>query len=126
MFRRLEVWQKGLQLTTAVYAATTNFPPHELYGLAAQMRAAAVSIPSNIAEGRGRSTQADFRQFVVRARGSAYELETQIAIAAELHYLDREISGRLECLCGETIRLVNGLIRHLSRSPPAARRSPTA
>jgi four helix bundle protein len=90
IYRRLDAWQKAMRLAIDTYTATDSFPRHELYGLAAQMRRAAVSMPSNIAEGRGRDTRRDFRQFVIRSRASAYELQTQITIAERLHYLSTE------------------------------------
>lgn len=119
IYRRLDAWKKGIQLTTHVYAATASFPRTEAYGLTAQMRSAAVSILSNIAEGRGRTTRADFRRFVVQARGSAYELETQIEIARQLGYVEEETAAALTRLCSETLQVINGLLRHLSgpRSP---------
>lgn len=120
IYRRLDAWRKGIQLTTQVYAATASFPRTEMYGLTAQMRSAAVSVPSNIAERRGRTTRADFRHFVVQARGSAYELETQIEIARELAYLDADTAEALTRLCSETLQVINGLLRHLSGPRSAA------
>ncbi|MGF1565201.1 MAG: four helix bundle protein [Flavobacteriales bacterium] len=83
-FKALKVWQLGVQLATDVYALTAEFPDAERYGLTAQMRRAAVSVPSNIAEGAGRNTDKSFQQFISIALGSLNELETQLVIADRL------------------------------------------
>ena len=77
-FRDLRVWQQAIEMALAVYRGTERFPKHELYGLAQQMRRAAVSVPSNIAEGKGRWSDKEFRQFLFHARGSLLELETNL------------------------------------------------
>ncbi len=82
----LVAWQKAIAFVKLVYKATADFPPEERYGLTSQMRGSAVSVPSNIAEGQGRSTPGEFRQFLGQARGSLYELETQIVIATDLGF----------------------------------------
>jgi four helix bundle protein len=87
-FRELDIWKKGIELVKEVYAATNKFPIHELYGLTSQMRRAAVSIPSNVAEGFRRRHPKEFKQFLNIALGSSAELETQIVIALELNYID--------------------------------------
>jgi four helix bundle protein len=114
IYRRLDAWKKAMRLSIDTYAATQSFPRHELYGLASQMRRAAVSVPCNIAEGRGRDTKRDFRQFVIRARASAFELQTQITIAESLKYLTGEEARRLIDQSDEVLLVINGLIRHLS------------
>jgi len=86
-FRDLRVWRDAIKLATATYRATTTFPKHELYGLSQQMRRAAVSVPSNIAEGKGHHSNKAFASFLLHARGSLLELQTQIEIAGELQYL---------------------------------------
>src|SRR5436305_13411098 len=86
-YRDLIVWQKALALVTEVYAKTITFPKQEVYGLTSQMRRAAVSIVSNIAEGQGRNSRGEFLQFLGQAKGSLVELETQILVASNLHYL---------------------------------------
>src|SRR4051812_25014786 len=116
IYERLDAWKKAMRLATSTYAATQSFPRHELYGLTAQMRRAAVSVPSNIAEGRGRDTKRDFRQFVIRARASAFELRTQITIAESLSYFSREEAKQLTDRCDDVLLVINGLIRHLTRS----------
>jgi len=86
-FKELKVWQKGIELVAIVYKITASFPEEEKYGLSAQMRRAAVSIPSNIAEGHLRKTAKDFKQFLSIARGSCAELETQTIIAHKLSFI---------------------------------------
>src|SRR5208283_794307 len=94
-YEDLMVWKKAMELVFAVYAATAQFPREEVYGLTSQMRRSAVSIPSNIAEGQGRATKGEFVQFLAHARGSLFELETQILISERLGYLSPEIEKRL-------------------------------
>jgi len=85
-FRDLLVWQRAIQLTVAVYGMTQEFPREEVYGLTSQMRRSAVSVPSNIAEGQGRLSRGEFRQFLGIARGSNFELQTQLEIARALKF----------------------------------------
>jgi len=121
-YRDLRVWQKSMKLVVDVYLATQSFPKHEIYGLVSQMRRAAVSIPSNIAEGKGRLTDRDRSHFFSQARGSLLELETQILIANELNYLPSEESRTLMALSGETGRMLNALVASIRPNPtrPAA------
>ena len=86
-FRDLRVWQEAMKLASATYRVTAEFPNHELYGLSQQMRRAAVSVPSNIAEGKGHYSDREFKHFLFHARGSLLELETQVLIAQQLEYL---------------------------------------
>lgn len=86
-FQQLQVWQKSIDLVTQIYSATEKFPSNERFGLISQMRRAAVSIPSNITEGCERKTRNDFANFIIYARSSAAELETQLFIAYKLKYL---------------------------------------
>jgi four helix bundle protein len=95
-YRELLVWQKAKALAVAVYRRTERFPRSEIYGLASQLRRAAVSIASNIAEGQGRLTPGEFCQFLGRARGSLLELDTQFAIATDLGYLSKCEHEKLE------------------------------
>jgi four helix bundle protein len=90
-FRDLDVWRLALDLAEAVYQCTSSFPKSELFGLTAQMRRAAVSIPSNIAEGRARSSTKEFLQFLSIALGSLAELETQFELAVRLGYTDSAV-----------------------------------
>ncbi|HRK28871.1 MAG TPA: four helix bundle protein [Chitinophagales bacterium] len=86
-FRKLEVWQRTLNLTLEVYKVTANFPKEEMFGLKSQINRSVVSIPTNIAEGAGRNTRKDFNRFLSYATGSCYELETQLIIAERLGYI---------------------------------------
>src|SRR6202163_3404212 len=88
-YKDLVVWQKGIALAEAVYRLTKSFPSTEKFGLVAQMRRAAVSIPSNIAEGQARHTTGEFIQFISHAEGSAAELDTQLILAAELDFCEK-------------------------------------
>ncbi len=107
--RRLKAWRVAMTLTRTVYAVTGSFPVAERYGLIAQMRRAAVSIPSNIAEGAARGSSREFRRFLLIARGSLSELEAQIEIARALGYLEN--AAELEEHIGNLFPLINGLIR---------------
>ena len=94
-YKDLEVWQKSMALVTKIYQATADFPDDEKFGLANQIRRAAVSIPSNIAEGHARSSAGEFQHFISIAMGSVAELETQIILCGELDYLNRERKNNL-------------------------------
>ena len=108
---RLEAWKRAIQLVKTVYTTTSDFPKPELYGLASQMRRAAVSIPSNIAEGAARESTAEFLRFLYIARGSLSELETQVLIAHDLGYL--EDTDPLLNELGRVSAPLSGLIRSL-------------
>jgi four helix bundle protein len=112
-YRDLVVWQKAVELVTAIYAATSSFPKHEIFGLTSQLRRCSVSVPSNIAEGQGRATKGEFIQFLSHARGSLFELETQVCIATKLGYLSPENSRILEKQAEEVARILNGLLTSL-------------
>ncbi len=109
-YRDLLAWQKAMELITQIYRVSQKFPSEELYGIVSQMRRAAISIPSNIAEGQGRLTKGEFIQFLGIARGSLLELETQILVAQNLNYLDEPTLKNLLELTSEVGRLVNGLL----------------
>lgn len=94
-FRDLNVWQRGMEVVEAVYRASGAFPKSELYGLTNQIRRAAVSVPSNIAEGHTRATTREYLQHVAIAQASLAEVETQLEIAARLAYVQMEASARL-------------------------------
>lgn len=100
---------------TEVYTVTSAFPQSEIYGLTSQLRRAAVSIPSNIAEGQGRATKGEFVQLLCHARGSLYEVETQVVISRNLGYLTLEQQESLLAALGELGRILNGLITSLQR-----------
>jgi four helix bundle protein len=92
-FRDLDVWHLGVELAETVYRVTARFPKSELFALTSQMRRAAVSIPSNIAEGRARDSSREFLHFLAISRGSLAELETQIELAIRLDYTDSELDA---------------------------------
>ena len=94
-YTELIAWQKSIDLVTDVYGITRQFPKEEVYGLTSQIRRAAISVPSNIAEGQGRLSTGEFRQFLGHARGSLAEVETQIHIAEKLSYVLPEEADRL-------------------------------
>ena len=113
-FRELLVWQKGIRLSVLVYRLSKQFPREETYGLSDQMRRAAVSIPSNIAEGAGRLNSREYRQYLGVARGSSFELQTQLTIARELGFGDIEQLREAESSCDEIGKMIFGVIRTLS------------
>jgi four helix bundle protein len=94
-FRDLRVWQESMKFARAIHKSTVSFPRHELYGLSSQMRRAAVSVPSNIAEGKGHRSDKEFSHFLYHARGSLLELQTQLLIAEDLQYISQEDGRRL-------------------------------
>ena len=114
-FQDLIAWQKGIACVTAVYEMTQNFPREEIYGLTSQVRRAAVSIPSDVAEGQGRATSGEFIQFLRHARGSLYEVETQIEGAGCLGCLSTEPRNSTVKRVSELGRILNGLITSLQK-----------
>src|SRR5438067_1213585 len=108
-YKDLILWQKAMDLVTIVYRNTLAFPKDEVYGLRQQLRRAAVSIPSNIAEGQCRSTTKDFLNFLAIARGSLAEVETQVLIAQRLAYLSEAQVAELLNLIDEVGRILSGL-----------------
>ena len=115
-YRDLIAWRKAMALSTDVYRCTESFPKAELYGLTAQLRRAAVSIPSNIAEGQGRVSTGEFKQFLGHARGSLLEVETQLQIAENLRLLSPEHCAILLEQSSEVGRVLNGLMTSLPRN----------
>ena len=113
-YKDLVVWQKGIALAKAVYQLTSRFPSEEKFGLVAQMRRAAVSIPSNIAEGQARHTTGEFIQFISHAEGSTAELETQLILSVELGFSVQKQTTTEFVLLDEIRRMLNGLRRKLS------------
>lgn len=111
-YRDLEVWQKAMALAKDIYEATVGFPVEERFGLVNQMRRAAVSIPSNLAEGHARSGSSEFRHFVSIAMGSTAELETQILLSAELGYLKTKERDDLF----EQLNTIGKMLRGLHKS----------
>jgi four helix bundle protein len=116
-YRELVVWQKARKFAGLIYDATDGFPYGERFGLTSQLRRAAVSVASNIAEGQGRLTTGEFRQFLGQARGSLLEVETQMAIALDLGYLKKPQYDELDCAAYQVLGLLNRLVESLRHSP---------
>ncbi|MGD0630932.1 MAG: four helix bundle protein [Terracidiphilus sp.] len=112
-FRDLAVWQRAMQLTVAIYKLTQGFPREEIYGLTGQIRRSAVSIPSNIAEGQGRASVGEFRQFLGIARGSTCEVQTQLDIARALSFGNAKQIDDAESLSNEVRKMLFGLLDSL-------------
>jgi four helix bundle protein len=112
-YRELLVWQKGIALTLQIYRLTKTFPREEIYGLTSQMRRCAVSIPSNIAEGAGRLNTPEYKQFLGIARGSSFELQTQLVIAKELGFGEVKQIASADALCNEVGKMIFGTISAL-------------
>lgn len=117
-YRDLVAWQKAIELAKTIYRVTEPFPRAETYGLTAQLRRAAVSIPSNIAEGQGRQSTGEFVQFLGTARGSLFEVETQIVLARDFGFLSEETSERILAESTELARVLQGLIASLTKPRP--------
>ncbi len=109
-FRDLLVWQRSIQLAVSVYRFTRSFPREELYGLTSQMRRAAVSISSNIAEGHGRGSTGENRQFLGMARGSNCELQSQIEVARALEFGDLKLLQEADRLSNEVGKMIFGVL----------------
>ena len=114
-YKDLVVWQKGIELAKLIYTLTTRFPAEEKFGLISQMRRAAVSIPSNIAEGQARHTTGEFIQFISHAEGSVAELNTQLILAVELGFSASEPAAPAAELMEHLRRMLNGLRRKLEK-----------
>jgi four helix bundle protein len=112
-YRDLLIWQKGVKLAVLTYQLSKTFPREEIYGLTSQMRRCAVSIPSNIAEGAGRLKTPEYKHFLGIARGSSFELQTQLIIAKELSFGDVEQIALADSLCNEVGKMIFGAIRAL-------------
>ncbi len=112
-FRDLKVWQKAHEVALDTYQLTASFPREERYGLTSQMRRCASSVPSNIAEGCGRSTDADFARFLQIAMGSASELEYQVLLARDLAFVTEEAHEAYAKKLVEVRRMLNGLLKKL-------------
>jgi four helix bundle protein len=125
-YRDLEVWQLAIELVEDVYRVTEGFPKHELYGLTAQVRKAAVSVPSNIAEGQGRTTSRDFHSFLGHARGSLMEVATQLIIAARLGYVDEARVNPLLAVSTRIKQMLYRLMQSISEAPAPQRAANTS
>jgi len=114
-YRDLVAWQKSMDLAEAVYQATRPFPDEERFGLTAQMRRCAVSIPSNIAEGFGRSRKTEFKRFLEIAKGGLFEFQTQAEVVRRLRFLKGDALSALRSLAQEVDALVTALLRSQRR-----------
>jgi four helix bundle protein len=113
-YRDLVVWQKGIELAKLVYPLSAQFPSEEKFGLISQMRRAAVSIPSNIAEGQARHTTDEFVQFISHAEGSVAEVDTQLFLAVALDFVSTKQASQCFDLIGDERRMLNALRRRLT------------
>jgi four helix bundle protein len=114
--KKLEAWKQSINLVIEIYRMTENFPSQEIYGLTNQIRRAAISIPSNIAEGAARQTKKEFSNYLHMAQGSLSELDTQIELAKRLGYFDQETFRMLDERLERIDKMITGLIHHLSKS----------
>ena len=112
-FKDLRVWQESMKFVVDVYRTTAQFPRYELYGLSNQLRRAAVSVPCNIAEGKGHRSDREFGSYLLHARGSLLEVQTQIMIAKELQYISGAESKRILATADAIGRSLNSLINSL-------------
>lgn len=108
-YKNLTLWQESIVLTTEIYSITKNFPSDEKYGLTSQIRRAAVSVPSNIAEGAGRSSHKEFKHFLTISTGSIFELETQLIVAHNLNFIDDEIMSEISVRISKVQKMLYGL-----------------
>lgn len=112
-YRELKVWQKAVDLTTEIYELVKRLPKEETFVLSDQMRRSAVSIPSNIAEGQGRNSDKEFVNFLSIARGSLWELETQVEICERLQYIDTNLKNKVLTQTTEISKMLNALSNSL-------------
>ena len=114
-FKDMKIWELSMTLVEDIYRKTQIFPPHELYGLSSQMRRAAISIPSNIAEGNGRAHSKEYIQFLYLARGSLMELMTQLEIAHRLNYINIEEKTEIYDQCEIILKMLHKLITSIKK-----------
>lgn len=117
-FRNLDVWQRAIELTTTIYKLTSSFPDAERFGLTSQLRRAAVSVASNIAEGYGRASKGEYIQFLGHARGSNSEVETQIVIAKALGFGQTQLLNTADELCNQVGRMLGAMMKSLRSESP--------
>ncbi|UYZ62167.1 four helix bundle protein [Hymenobacter weizhouensis] len=113
-FRELKVWQKAMEIARLTYTSCAGFPDDERFGLISQMRRAAVSIPSNVAEGAGRDSAKEFQHFLSVSNGSSYELETQFLLAESFGYISAAATEEICSRLGELQRMIYGLRKSLN------------
>jgi four helix bundle protein len=116
-FRELVVWQRAVEMSLAIYKATASFPTEERYGLTSQLRRAAVSVASNIAEGYGRTSKGEYIQFLGHARGSIFEVQTQLTIAEKLRYGTEGSLHSADALAGEVGRMLVSMLSKVRLGP---------
>ena len=114
-YKDLLIWKRSKDLAVIIYGITTKFPKEELYGLTSQVRRSSISIPSNIAEGWGRDSDKNFSNFLKIAKGSLYELETQLIIAAELNYFENSKYEELSAEINELSKMIVSLINKIEK-----------
>ena len=113
-YKELIVWQRAMELVELVYTLTNNFPKQEMYGLTSQIRRSAVSIPSNIAEGKFRHSTKDFKRFLQIAFASGAELETQIELSKRMEYINEEEFRDIQLVLNEVMKMLNALLTKFS------------
>lgn len=114
-FRKLKIWNKSVDLATVVYDLTKNYPKTEMYGIVSQMRRSVVSISSNIAEGAGRESRKEFKRFLNIAKGSGYELETQLTISKNLVFISQDRFDEIIVSITELHKMILSLIKTLNK-----------
>ncbi|MCP4052366.1 four helix bundle protein [Mesoflavibacter sp. CH_XMU1422-2] len=115
-FKKLEIWNNGIELVKQVYKLSSSFPSEERFGLTSQITRAVVSIPSNIAEGCSRNSEIEFKRFLEIAIGSLFEVQTQLIIARELNFLEESDSSKIEILLEKEARMINSLISKIKNN----------
>jgi len=115
-FKKLEIWNNGIELVKQVYKLSGSFPSEERFGLTSQITRAVVSIPSNIAEGCSRNSEIEFKRFLEIAIGSLFEVQTQLIIAKELNFLEESDSSEIEILLEKEARMINSLISKIKNN----------
>ena len=115
-YNNLQIWQEAMDIVELIYRTTNHFPAEEKYGLCSQMNRAAVSIPSNIAEGAGRNTDKEFIYFLYVAKASSAEIRSQLYLAFDLEYISNEEFENLYIKITDISKLISGLIKYLNKS----------
>lgn len=116
-YQNLDAWKKAMHLAKDVYEIVKVFPKDEMYGISSQVKRAVVSVAANIAEGIGRNTKKDTIQFLHISRGSLYELQTLLQLAADFHFMEQQSLHRLQLQMEECLKLLNGLIKYFENKP---------
>lgn len=115
-FRKLEIWNQGIELVKLIYSLAEKLPDNEKFGLRSQITRAAVSVPSNIAEGASRNSEIEFKRFLEIAMGSLFEIETQVVIIEELQLVKKEELESIFELLDKQGKMINGLINKIKKS----------